>query len=1270
MPLQSEHGMGRETMLLLTGDHIERLDDTRLRELIALLCEAEFRRHGHSPSGVRAGGDQRAKDGGIDVRAKLRTGCTIPSEFIPRNWTAYQVKAQDTPASAIESEMRPKGKIRQAIVDLAEAGGSYIIVSSRGSITEVPRAERETAMWDAVDDVPFKERLDLRFIDRNQIATWVRDNPGLIPWVRRAIGQELAGWKSYATWGIPRRAKVPSAYLLDKLPRVRDTRQGQEGLLAVVDAIARIRELLAKPGSIVRLVGLSGTGKTRLLAALFEDGVKGGRPLNPFLAHYADLADGPVPAPAELASHLEASQTPAIVIVDNCTLQAHRALAQACEQSDFVSAITAEFDVRDGAPENTDVFLLEPSSESVVYDLIRQRYPELEQPSVARIAQAAGGNAALALAIAGAVGRGENLTSFRDGDLFRRLFDQRDKAGPEVARAAQVCALVYSFSIEQQGNQPDELPALAKLLGVSRASLLDSVGELEGRNLVQRRDHWRALLPQALAVWLAKIALKRISIADLEATFLAPGAERLAISFSRRLGELDTSAEAQEIVRGWLAPEGRLGDPSSLNATFEQVFSNIAPVLPAMTLAALSRAMKRIEADPTDAWVARRRSWLPELQGLAYYAELFEPAAKLMMRVGRASGQDATDLQPLIGLFQPCLSGTKALLGSRLRVIQGWLDEDDPDQDTTLVECVRSLIKVECRPAGRFEFGATRRDFGYWPTEPGEESSWYNEAISFVGHLAMSQGRLSEHFKLMLANSFRELWLSGHACFDSLGNAITDTANGALWAHGWIAVRNTLPTVETKKVPQVVRLRKLEKLLRPKSNAELACAILGSKEWDTLDFAGDANEFAADGGMSRQEAANDVARKVGQALARSEAELEQVLIKLFDPVATRARAIGQGIADASPDRVLAWNKLADAYASQRNGRNTEEALIGFLNACGSSDPALRGKLLDDAVEDARLAAVFPWLQLLGAPDPEALERISRSLRTRRAAATEYQYLHDVSGSPSDFCNAVDDLARLDNGLDSAVKVVAQRLHKLAQAGKDVDEEYRHCARRLLAMAANTNLMERHESDLTRLVRHGLDGKGSEEAASAFAIEMHRQLEQNRLPNGAFDSLAKELLKAQPYAALNAFFSGTSHPLLLFQIESSTRPRILDVVPHEDLLVWASLNRETRVHTALRGTQIFSVSEQTRRYEWSKTTQTLLDLAPDRLAAYESMRSRLIHMALGTAGLERCRDPLESLASTDPNPAVRQWARDVIAQLDSALERERVQVRRSSSGFES
>jgi hypothetical protein len=258
-------------MFDITGDDIAALSDEDLRTLIGRLCEAEMRRRGLSTSAVTWGGDQNAKDGGLDVRVSLPAGTPIAG-FIPSPQTGVQVKKPDMPRKAILDEMKPGGTLRSVILELGQASGAYLIASGTASTSDLALKHRRAAMAEAVNGTPAEGQLILEFLDRNRIATWVRDHAGLIPWVRAQIAKAIHGWRSYGAWSNPP-AGSETSYLADEHARIRTgSRDDGDGLSAAA-GIDLIRNALRDPGKVVRLVGLSGVGKTRLVEALFDPSV-------------------------------------------------------------------------------------------------------------------------------------------------------------------------------------------------------------------------------------------------------------------------------------------------------------------------------------------------------------------------------------------------------------------------------------------------------------------------------------------------------------------------------------------------------------------------------------------------------------------------------------------------------------------------------------------------------------------------------------------------------------------------------------------------------------------------------------------------------------------------------------------------------------------------------------------------------------------------------------------------------------------------------------
>lgn len=503
----------------VTPAHIQALNDVDLRTLIGHLAEREVVAAGHSAAAVTYGGHQLAKDGGIDVRVALASGRI--KGFVPRLSTGYQAKAEDFSAAAIKSEMRPKGELRESIRDLGRSGGAYIIVSSKGSVSDSSLENRRKAMAEAIANEPDAKPIFLDFYDKRRLATWTNQHPGIIPWVRERVGQPLSGWRPFQDWSSSPENE-DGQYLLDEGVRLVDPHQTGDGLTAE-EGINRLRSILSEPKGVVRLVGLSGVGKTRLVQALFDDRV-GAAPLDRHLAVYTDMGDNPDPVPGELLSRLQSNGQRCIFIVDNCGIELHRNLATRLSASNLISLITVEYDISDDDVENTDVFMLEPASKDVIERILNLRHPTLTNPEIRTIADFSEGNFRIALALANTSRSGQSLANLRDSELFNRLFRQKNEDDPALLRGAKICSLVYSFDVETSEGDKTELPLLAALAGQSVSEFHGHVAELKRRQLVQVRARWRALLPHALAHRLANLALEDLPPGDIQ-TFVEAEAE-------------------------------------------------------------------------------------------------------------------------------------------------------------------------------------------------------------------------------------------------------------------------------------------------------------------------------------------------------------------------------------------------------------------------------------------------------------------------------------------------------------------------------------------------------------------------------------------------------------------------------------------------------------------------------------------------------------------------------------------------------------------------
>lgn len=1253
-------GVEGHDMFEITGNDIAILSDEDLRSLIALLCEAEMRLRGLPPASVTWGGDQNAADGGLDVRVELPKRTAVDG-FVPRPLTGFQVKKSDMTPAKISGEMKPRGKVRAVIRDLAERSGAYIIVSSKASVSDSSLEKRRAAMRTAAKTLRKRKSLTLDFYDRARIATWVRDHPGLILWVRQKLGKSIQGWRSYGAWAYPAEGENAPYLLDDKLRIFTGTKRSGSGITAV-EGLKLIRDALREPRKVARIVGLSGVGKTRLAQALFDSRVGDGS-LDPSVAIYTNLADEPDPQPVLLASDLIASKTRATLIIDNCPPDLHRRLSEVCRSPDsLLSLVTVEYDIRDDDPEDTDVFRLEPSSEGLIEKLIRARFKSLSQVDAQTIAKFSGGNARVAIALASTVGKNETIAGITDEDLFGRLFRQRHEHDPSLLLIAQACSLVYSFEGEAITGDRAELPFFAGMISKSVDEVFRGVVQLQDRDLVQQRSVWRALLPHAIANRLAKMALKNIPREKIQTHLIDGGSERLLKSFSRRLGYLHDSDLAARLAEEWLADGGLLSDTANLNALGMAIFENIAPVCPEAVLGALERV-------PAEALV-KRNLFAKIVWSIAYDPKLFERAAELLVRIGAKERPDhRTDNDRyLTALFCIYVSGTHASIEQRVKVLDALLRSKDAYRRIVGVKALRNMLEAWHFSSGfHFDFGARPRDFGFYPKTTAEFKHWYVTAFKLVESFIQSRLPIAKEVEAAVASQFRGLW-SHPILRDELERVCRQIASGGFWRNGWIAVCQTLK-YDYKNLKNAARrkLVKLEKALRPKDLLQnIRGIVLGGSsyglEFDEFEYDED------DDGAGALERVDRIAASLGKEAAHDPKVISALLPELVIGQG-RLWSFGRGLATGTDDPRSFWNSLIGEFDRTPTEQRNTQILRGFLESLMKRDSTLANDLLDDAVTNDALAAWLPELQIGVAIDERGVKRLLQSATLGKAPLVRFRVIaYGKASDPikgSDLRTLLLALASEPSGWDSAVEILHMRLFSDHQDKRQTDQALIEAGRELLKSFQFKKHNQNDGHRIGSVIKACLAGPDGVNSARALCARFKEAIAAHEAYAFENDKLLRNLFKAQPLVALDAFFGGdTANQKRGCEIileASDHHPNPLDNVPLADLLSWCSAQPDKRFPLMARAVSVFKGrQDQSSPVAWSETALALIDKAPDRVAVLKRFASQFRPMSWSgsrAVAMESYQPLLEALAQ-HADTAVAAFARSEEQRLRSEIEAER------------
>ncbi|WP_292992949.1 hypothetical protein [Nitrosomonas sp.] len=1274
-------------MLDITGDHISKLNDEDLRTLVVRLCEAELRRLNIPLSAVTAGGHQNAADGGIDVRVELPDG-SPDLDFILKSVTGFQVKQEDMPPNAIRPEMRPNKKLRLSICELASKKGAYVIVSGKGSTADSALNNRKSAMQDAISDLPPGTSLTLDFYDRDRLARWIRSYRGVALWLLERIGEPLAGWLPYGKWAYG--DSVDSEYLLDDKCRIIAPQQaGGNAPLTVEQGIQAIRSVLRNPHGIVRLIGLPGTGKTRLVQALFDSKI-GNDALDHSIVTYVDQGSDqpPTPSARDMIHRCAVNGLRTIVVVDNCNPALHRDLAQAVSTSDgFVSLITVEYDVSDDEPEETQVFRLEPASEKNIEEILQRLKPNVSQIDHTRIAEFSGGNARIALALARTVEHSGSLATLNDMELFRRLFEQRQGDSEALMKAAEVCSLVYSFDGETIEDVTAELPILASLAGIPPNELYRHIGELRSRDLVQRRSKWRAVLPHAIANRLARQALEKIHPSTLTNTFFQSGRERLLKSFSRRLGYLHDSEQAKQMAEDWLGSAGQLGNPTCLNELDIDMFMNVAPLTPGTALLAIESAASEDAGKTFLSPVNHERwRWYSLLRSIAYEPQYFNRAALLLARfvAEETESQNHNSTHDSFKeLFHLYLSGTHALVEVRLTVVQQLLESEDKRLNACGLTALAAMLEnFHFTSSHDFSFGGGHRDFGWIPTDA-EISAWFRVVVAFAINQANSNSLYTSDIKQLLAQHFGELWAYARIC-NELEKIAKDFATQDGWPDGWLAIRKTIHFDLQKMSPEFAkRTLDLEIMLRPvKLEQKIRAYVLNKQGYfDITDIELDGDSDTAH--MQAWERVNKVVEDLGKETAATPDILASLLPELLSSDNNMIWQFGRGLAKGALNIEQDWRQFLNILTTLPESKRNISLLRGFIEAASTRDSNVVNQLMDEALKDPVLSPVFPILQSSYPIDEAGARRLISSIARGHAPSQTYSYLKYGNAcdsiSPPLFQKILSGVASLLEGYSVAVDIFCMRLHSLQSSKTPINSDTSAIGRKLLKMNDFQDNNANNAYHVNEIAVACMFGDAAYQDAIAICTKLARALIDYRSGARQFGKLARTLFQLQPMAAIAVFLNedwvgktnNQQHRPLSYFFRFDRESPVNAALP-EILMAWAKENLEVHLPKLAAEIHFFVKNGEHDILLWSPLALEILELAPDRSAILDIYASRLHPSGVRSGSLADNLSPYLALVEklqTHDDSLVIAWAKRQTDLLTKEIAEEHKRDRRVDESFE-
>ena len=711
--------------LEVTGEHITLLTDRTFPVLLRRLLSAEAQAHGLPEYGIHVAGSITTPDGGEDGRITWTKG-PLNTSFLPSRFNQFQVKAgQVAPAAAALDVVSRSGEVKPMVRSALKARGHYIMLCAH-SYTHQQIEARENRIRVVLRDAGIElDDSQVDFRDADQVADWVNRYPSVAAWVKQwtqpgAIGPfcSLTQWSS--------RSEHDSSPWADddRLPGLRES----------------VRERASKPRHVIRMVGPSGIGKSRLILEALASSEQDER-LGFSLADlvlYADESEVGNLAINGAVQTLAENRQRAVVVVDRCSPETHRTLVgMVRRQEGLLSLITIDDDIPSAARDRTivevtnyEILVKVPEAPSPVTEaIISSVCPGLPSEDFRRLAYFSRGFPKIAHLVAQAWTNSRPVAHATEEHLVetfvvgRRSYDRELLLG-----SAQLLAAFRLVRVDYpDGDQLAEV--VTRDRNLSAADLRDGINQLIDRGVAQRRGRYVTLEPRPIALYLAERKWRDWSPDEWEAILGGDTSSDLKVCAAKQLALLNTTTVAQQVVKHVCRFGGVFdGIKGLVQRSHTEVLSVLAEIDTSLVAVQIERSLQHFsDLDMVRGDIRRHLVWA--LEKIAFHSDSFDEGAHMLLRLAlvenEAYSNNATGL--FVGLFPVILGNTAADGYTRLLFLREVAQSDDPVQRKIVVDAL-----VNGSETHHFSRSVGSETHGSRPTLPSWHPATRDEALSYI----------------------------------------------------------------------------------------------------------------------------------------------------------------------------------------------------------------------------------------------------------------------------------------------------------------------------------------------------------------------------------------------------------------------------------------------------------------------------------------------------------------------------------------------------------
>jgi hypothetical protein len=964
--------------------------------------------------------------------------------------------------------------------------------------------------------------------------------------------------------------------------------ESNETLNSIIEAI---RKESLKERSIVRFIGLSGLGKTRLVYEAFNPDRDARILPRTQGLFYLDLNTSP--DFREKLLKLSESGEKKILIFDNCSRQALLTIAPLIKKtSSKLSVIAIDYNVPISLLEQDsdaiNINLKQGDLETVIDDLLLKFFPDsADEQERAVIKQFAKGHTLIATLLA--QDKKRNSGSWKPiitkAEVLRKILGDFGN-GTEQRKVLRAVSIFEKLGHYDELSFQTEFVATNDLLtdltaGNKFEAFKEVCGHYLKKGIMEQQARYLFIRAKPIALSLAVEWWEACDSVKAMKVFEAMNDQQeLKESLTDQLRYLDFVENAQNVVENLVRPTGPFGTAEVLNTEEgSRLFRSFVEVNPLATADALSKIFSNKTKEELFKVDRGRRNLVWALEKLCFRADTFEQAVKVLlsfavaeneaMIVNNATGQ-------FLQLFQAFLPGTQADYQARIEIIDYTLSTGGEFARLGVSALQRGLKSRDFHRGGGAEdqgSGAPLKDYPQTDEQAKKVQDYWQYCINRLLQFAIDENEFANSARGSLIKSIRSF------CSVGVANLILPAIEQLLQSsmEDWYEIKSNLKTT-----------LKYEKYILKQTERETIVNLL--KNLDLKDFVSQYIEKVASPRWDDEVTGFDVMERNAKMLALDfviNNEYNSASLRLFfTGEQQNGRWFGEGIADNLDDSKSKDFFLAsvDVLKSISTDKYELSVLIGFIR--GTKSEARKTEYLRQLFADPHFNQHSFYIAGLAAPPSPVFDDLIELVKERGFSVFEFgrfQYGRALDHlTHSDVLQICSKVASIN--LDG-VKTVLSLLYMYCYNNDENWQQAKSQIRELLGEKGI--LVSRSEGGLDRYKWGDLCEKFLSDNDEELAL--HLTLEIVDLCRTGFVSPIDSELKAILRILLTRYFD-TSWPTLSVALLSES----------DDYIVYFSIKGLLTSHINSYGPDkgVLFLGDLEKIFEWCNQNQPT---APNRLA---------------------------------------------------------------------